>query len=54
LPSKDTKIKIYRSIILPFVLCGCENWSHRLRVFGSRVPRKIIGPKRGEITGEYN
>jgi hypothetical protein len=37
--SKNTKIKIYRTIILPVVLYGCETWSltlrleHRLRVF---------------------
>jgi hypothetical protein len=41
--SKNTKIKIYRTIILPVVLYGCENWSltmreeHRLRVFENRV-----------------
>ena len=56
--SKNTKIKIYRTIILPVVLYGCETWllilrvEHRLRVFESRMLRKIFGPKRGEITGE--
>ena len=49
---KNLKIKIYRNIILPVVLYGCENWSltlreeGRLRVFKNRVLRKIFGPKR--------
>jgi hypothetical protein len=30
--SKNLKIKIYRTIILPVVLYGCETWSHKLRV----------------------
>jgi hypothetical protein len=44
---------------LPVVLYGCETWSlilreeHRLRVFVSRVLRKIFGPKRDEVTGEW-
>jgi hypothetical protein len=52
--SKNLKIKIYETVILPVVLYGCENWSlnlgeeHRLRVFESRVLRKIFGPKREE------
>jgi hypothetical protein len=51
--SKNLKIKIYRTVILPVVLYGCETWSltlreeHRLRVFENRVLR-ISGPKRGE------
>jgi hypothetical protein len=55
--SKDTKIKIYRSIILPVVLYG--SWSltlreeHRLRVFENRVLRRIFGSKRVEVTGEW-
>jgi len=50
--SKDIKVKIYRTIIFPFVLYGCETWSptgseeHRLRVFGNRVLRKMFGPTR--------
>jgi hypothetical protein len=50
--SKDLKIKIYKTIILPFVLYGCETWSftlreeHRLRVFENRVLRGIFGLKR--------
>ena len=51
-------IKLYRTIILP-VLCGCETWSlslreeHRLRVFKNRVLRKMLRPKRDEVTGEW-
>ena len=50
--SKNLKIKIYRTIIFPVVLYGCETWSltlreeHRLRVFENRVLRRIFGPKR--------
>ena len=55
--SKNLKIKIYRTIILPVVLYGCETWSltlreeHRLRVFESRVLRRIFWPKRDGVTG---
>jgi len=41
------------------VLYGCETWSltlrdeHRLRVFENRVLRRIYGPKRDEVTGEW-
>jgi hypothetical protein len=46
---KNKKIKIHRTIILPFVLCGCETWSlknqHTWRVFESREVRKMLGPK---------
>ena len=57
--SKNLKIKIYRTIILPVVLYGCETWSltlreeHRLRVFENRVLRRIFGPKRDGVTGEW-
>jgi hypothetical protein len=53
LMSKNLKIKIYRSVILPVVLYGCEAWSltlseeHRLRVSENRV-LTIFGPKRDE------
>jgi hypothetical protein len=52
--SKNLKIKIYKTVILPVVLYGCETWSvtlreeDRLRVFEIRVLRKIFGPKREE------
>jgi hypothetical protein len=49
--SRNVKVKIYKTIILPVVLYGCETWS--LRVFESRVLRKIFGPKRDEVTGEW-
>jgi hypothetical protein len=57
--SRNVKVKIYRTIILPVVLYGCETWSltlreeHRLRVFENRVLRRKFGPKRGEVTGEW-
>jgi len=50
--SKNLKIKIHRTIILPVVLYGCETWSltlreeHRLRLL-----RRVFGPKRDEVTG---
>jgi hypothetical protein len=56
---KNLKIRIYKLIILPVVLYGCETWSltlregHRLRVFENRVLRWIFGPKRDEVTGEW-
>jgi hypothetical protein len=51
---KNLKIKIYKTVILPVVLYGCETWSltlreeHRLRVFENSVLRRIFGPKREE------
>ena len=56
---RTIKIKIYRTIILPVVLYGCETWSltlreeRRLRVFENRVLRRVFGPKRDEVTGEW-
>jgi hypothetical protein len=49
--SKNIKIRICESIILPAVLYGCETWS--LRVFENRVLRRIFGPKRDEVTGDW-
>jgi hypothetical protein len=52
--SKNPKLKIYKTVILPVVLYGCETWSltlreeYRLTVFENRVLRKIFGPKREE------
>jgi len=57
--SKNLKIKIYRTVILPVVLYGCEAWSLTLReerkltVFENRVLRKIFGPRRDEVTEEW-
>jgi hypothetical protein len=52
--SINQRIKIYKTVILPIVLYGCETWSvtlreeHRLRGFESRVLRRIFGPEREE------
>ena len=57
--SKTLKIKIYRIIILPVVLYGCETWSLTLReesrlwVFENRVLRRMFEPKRDEVTREW-
>jgi len=57
--SKNLKIKMYRTIILPVVLYGCETWSltlreeRRLGVFENRVLRRIFGPKRDEVIGDW-
>ena len=46
-------------VIYAYVLYGCETWSltlreeRRLRVFENRVLRRIFGPKRDEVTGEW-
>jgi hypothetical protein len=47
---KNLKIKVYKTVILPVVLYGCEMWSltHILRVFANRVLRKILGSEREE------
>jgi len=57
--SKNLKIKINRTIILPVLLYGCETWLFtlredcRLRVFENRVLRRINGPRRDEVKGEW-
>jgi hypothetical protein len=57
--SKNLKIKRSRTINIPDVLCGCETWSlklreeRRLRGFGNMVSRRILGPKRNEVTGDW-
>jgi hypothetical protein len=54
--TKNIKIRIYKTIILPVVLHGCETWSltlkeqHRLRVFENR---RTFGPKRDDVTGDW-
>jgi hypothetical protein len=55
----NTKIRVYRTVVLHVALYGCETWSvtlreeQRLRVFENRMLRRIFGPKRGEATGEW-
>ena len=57
--STNLKINIYRNKILSVVWYGCETWSftlreqRRLRVLENRVLRKIFGPMRDEVTGEW-
>jgi hypothetical protein len=57
--SKNLKIKVYRNIILPVVLHGCETWSltlkeeHWLRMFENRGLRGMFGAKWDEVTGEW-
>jgi hypothetical protein len=52
--SKNLKIRIYATIILPAVLYACEAWSltlkeeHRLRVL-----RRMFGSKRDDVTGGW-
>ena len=56
---QNIKIKIYRTIILPVVLYGCDTWSltmreeTKLRAFENMVLRRIFGPRRDEVTGEW-
>jgi hypothetical protein len=57
--SRNLKVKIYKTVILPVVLYGCETWSltlreeHGLRPFENRVLRRTFGPVRDEVTGEW-
>jgi len=57
--TENVKIKIYRTVILPVVLYGCETWALTLReelrlmVFDNRVLRKIFGPKADGVTEEW-
>ena len=57
--SKNLKMKIYRTLILPIVLFGCETRSlkmreeRKLRVFENIVLRRIFGRRRDEVTGEW-
>jgi hypothetical protein len=56
--SKNLKIRIYKTIILPVVLYECETWSltlkeeHKVRVFGNRMLTRRFGPKKEEVMGE--
>ncbi|KAJ4427976.1 hypothetical protein ANN_23989 [Periplaneta americana] len=51
--------RIYKTVILPVVLYGCETWTltlreeHKLKVFENKVLRKIFWAKRDEVTGEW-
>jgi hypothetical protein len=55
--SKNVKIKVHRTIILPVVSYGCETLilreGSRLKGFENRVLRRIFGPKRDEGTEEW-
>jgi hypothetical protein len=57
--SRNLKVKMYKTVILPVVLYGRGTWSltlreeNRLRVFENRVPRRIFGPKRDEVMGGW-
>ena len=57
--SKNLKVKVYRTINFPVVLYGCETWlltlreERRLRMCENRVLRRIFGPKRDEVAGEW-
>ena len=57
--SKNLKTRMYRNITLSVVLHGCETWSltlreeRRLRVFENRVLRRVFGPRRDDVTGEW-
>jgi len=52
-------IYIYKTVILHVVLYGCETWSltlreeRKLRVFENMVLRRIFGPRRDDVTGEW-
>jgi hypothetical protein len=51
------KIKIFRTTIFPVVLYGCETWlpeeERRLRLFEIMVLRRIFGPKKDAVRGEW-
>jgi hypothetical protein len=57
--SRNVKVKIYKNMILPVVLYGCEIWSlilrkeHRLRVFENRVLRRIFRSERDDVTEKW-
>jgi hypothetical protein len=55
--SKNTKLRIYKIIVLSVVLYGCETWSltlrEELKVFKNWVLRRIFGPKTDEVTGDW-
>jgi hypothetical protein len=56
---RNVEVKIHKTIILPVVLYECKTWSltlreeQRLRVFENTVLRRIFGPRRDEVKGEW-
>ena len=59
LSSRLLSKNLKRTVILPVVLYGCETWSltlreeRKLRVFENMVLRRIFGPRKDEVTGEW-
>jgi hypothetical protein len=59
LSSRKVKVRIYKTIVLPVFLYGCETWclilrdEHSLRVFENSVPRRIFGRKGDEVTAGW-
>jgi hypothetical protein len=59
LVSKNVEIILYKTIILPVVLYGCQTWSlalreeHRLRMFQNAMLRRIFGLKRDKVIGGW-
>jgi hypothetical protein len=57
--SRNIKVKIYKTVILPVILYGCETWSltlkekHILRVFENRMLSRILGSKRDEVMEKW-
>jgi hypothetical protein len=57
--SKNVKIKLYKTIVLPVVFYEYETWflllsqEHRLRMFENRMLRRMLGPKRDEVTAGW-
>jgi hypothetical protein len=55
--SKNIKIRIYKTVILPVVLHGCETWcltlkeKHIPRVLEKSVLMRIFGPKGDVVIG---
>jgi len=59
LRSKNLKVRMYRTIIFPVFLYGCETWSltlqeeRKLKAFENMVLRRIFGPRRDKVTGKW-
>jgi hypothetical protein len=57
--SKNIKVRIYKTIILPVVLYGCKTWyltlreGHKLRVLEKRVLRRIFLPKKNDVAADW-